>query len=172
MAGIHELPWELMDRVFDNIKDVKDLTSMARVRSELYEPATKRIWESVNADQRYRILMWACASGSTKAVHRLFDTCLTANIYIQLDGYPDHVLKYTPNLYLQLFQRRYKFSAWPGRYPHPSRTRPGLLLILVAATCCGALGPKPYCEHSSREGCMDRCTVPALLLVLPARGSR
>ncbi|KAK6821962.1 hypothetical protein PG987_014787 [Apiospora arundinis] len=84
MAGIHELPWELMLQVLDNIDDDKDWASLARVRTDFYDIATDKIWNKVRSPndlkKRCMIFLMTCATGSTRAVHRLFEMGLNPNL--------------------------------------------------------------------------------------------
>ncbi|KAK8880124.1 serine/threonine-protein phosphatase 6 regulatory ankyrin repeat subunit A [Apiospora arundinis] len=85
MSGIHELPWELMLQVLDNIDDDNDWASLARVRTDFYDIATDKIWNKVRSPndlkKRCMIFLMACATGSTRAVHRLFEMGLNPNFY-------------------------------------------------------------------------------------------
>ncbi|KAK8085611.1 hypothetical protein PG997_006882 [Apiospora hydei] len=81
MADIHELPWELMFLVLDNLDDVKDWVSLGCVRSDFYGPVIKKIWGATNTTKHYKIFLWACATGATRAVNRVLDMGLSANSY-------------------------------------------------------------------------------------------
>ncbi|KAK7943457.1 uncharacterized protein PG986_012570 [Apiospora aurea] len=48
MADIHELPWELMFLVLDNLDDAKDWVSLGCVRHDFYELVIKKIWGLVS----------------------------------------------------------------------------------------------------------------------------
>ncbi|KAK6855139.1 hypothetical protein PG995_008671 [Apiospora arundinis] len=102
MAGIHELPWELMLQVLDNIDDDNDWASLARVRTDFYDIATDKIWNKVRSPndlkKRCMIFLMACATGSTRAVHRLFEMGLNPNLYFLDKSYYGSM--YTPSYYL------------------------------------------------------------------------
>ncbi|KAK7992517.1 hypothetical protein PG988_001311 [Apiospora saccharicola] len=99
---ILELPIELMLEIFEYISDdAEDLKSFARVTSCFYALAIDRIWDRADQDHRYRIFMWACASGSPRAVRRLLESGFTANLNFQLRD-KTHLKDLTPDFYLKL----------------------------------------------------------------------
>ncbi|KAK7992518.1 hypothetical protein PG988_001312 [Apiospora saccharicola] len=86
MAQILELPVELVEGILDHVEDPNDLTSLARVNHTLHTLADKRIWNRADKEYRYRILMWACATGNAPALRRLLNLGLTTNLHFQLGG--------------------------------------------------------------------------------------
>lgn len=101
-SKILELPVELLFEIFEYIRDnVEDLKSVARVTPCFYALAVDHIWDRADQDHRYRIFMWACASGSPRAVRRLLDLGFTANVDFQL-RYQTSLDYLTPDFYLKL----------------------------------------------------------------------
>ncbi|KAK8044270.1 hypothetical protein PG993_004294 [Apiospora rasikravindrae] len=99
--SILELPVELVLEAFDCLTDVDDWKSVACVTPSFYVLAINRIWARADRQHRHRIFMWACASGSLRAVRRLLDLGFTTNLNFQLRD--DTNLKdLTPEFYLRL----------------------------------------------------------------------
>ncbi|KAK8131276.1 hypothetical protein PG984_007714 [Apiospora sp. TS-2023a] len=81
MASIHDLPWELMHVVVGHLDDVNDIVSLARARSDLYEP----VMNDICAPTQCRILLWACTTGATRVVNRILNAGLSPKFYFRHD---------------------------------------------------------------------------------------
>lgn len=103
MAWIFELPMELFDEVF-SYTDTEDLINLACVDRGFYNFASKKIWDPTRNDweKQCQIFMWACVSGSTRALARLLgEGLLTANFTYQA-GYRKTLLNLTSSFYLNI----------------------------------------------------------------------
>ncbi|KAK7992519.1 hypothetical protein PG988_001313 [Apiospora saccharicola] len=99
MVGLLELPLELFYEITGYIDSGQDWKSLAAVDRCFNFLAIKRFWAELDRDKRYRILMWACASGSERALCRVLESGLTTNVNLQVLG--EHELQdQTPEFYL------------------------------------------------------------------------
>ncbi|KAK7943458.1 ankyrin repeat protein [Apiospora aurea] len=98
---ILELPVELVLEAFGHLTDIDDLKSLACVTPSFYVLAIDRIWARADKDHRYRIFVWACASGSLRALRRLLDLGFTTNLNFQLKD-DTNLEELTPEFYLRL----------------------------------------------------------------------
>ncbi|KAK8018376.1 hypothetical protein PG991_007566 [Apiospora marii] len=112
---------ELFDEVF-SYTNAKDLVNLACVDRGFHNFATKKIWDPTHNDwdKQCQIFMWACASGSTRALTRLLDEgLLTANFTYQA-GYRKTLLDLTPSFYLHIpgwdFGRYQAFIPYTGDF--------------------------------------------------------
>lgn len=86
MVGLLELPLELFLEITGYIDSGQDWKSLAAVDRCFNFLAIKRFWNNLDRDKQYRILMWACAAGSLRALRRLLESGLTTNVNLQVLG--------------------------------------------------------------------------------------
>ncbi|KAK8070138.1 hypothetical protein PG994_006754 [Apiospora phragmitis] len=87
MVQLLEPSVDLLYELVDHIDDPNDLTSLARVNRFFHLFAGERIWKSADRQHRYRILMWACATGNAPALRYLLRLGFTTNLNFQLNKY-------------------------------------------------------------------------------------
>ncbi|KAK8880125.1 Alpha-latrotoxin-.t1.c1a [Apiospora arundinis] len=105
MSKIFELPVELFLEIFGYIDKGEDWTTLTCVNREFYNFATGRIWGPIeNSEQKqHQVFMWACASGSTRAIRRLLQGGLPIKFTYQSGGMRE-LYYMTPQIYLDIPQ--------------------------------------------------------------------
>ncbi|KAK8018378.1 ankyrin repeat-containing domain protein [Apiospora marii] len=84
MVGLLELPMELFLDITNYIDTGRDWKNLAAVDRNFNRLAIKRFWDGLDTDKKHRVLMWSCAAGSTRALRRLLESGLTANLELQV----------------------------------------------------------------------------------------
>ncbi|KAK8070140.1 hypothetical protein PG994_006756 [Apiospora phragmitis] len=87
-----ELPLELFDEIFSHV-DTRDLVTLACVNRTFYDYATREICDSIRKDwqKQHGLFMWACGTGSTRALCRLLEDGVTSNFTYQAAHSTQHV---------------------------------------------------------------------------------
>jgi len=85
MALILELPVELVDEIIGHLADnSQDWRSLSLINSSFYYLAVQHKWRSLSTEQKYQLMMWACAAGNSRTLHRALKFGVTPNLHFQV----------------------------------------------------------------------------------------